>query len=285
MKTIILTLLGVLLTINIYPQMEKSERYQRGWSKLQEIDGEAGEKVVNALKDISPELSQFIIEYSFGDVYCLDKLDNKSKEIAAVASLIAQAAIPQLKVHLTGALNTGSSVNEVKEVILQMSAYVGFPKAINAMNALKEVLSERQAKGIIDNIGQQPTPDSKDRRKKGSEALASLDPNQEQLIIDLYDDFSPELTKFVIEYGYGDIYSRDNLDEKHRQIASIAALTTLGNAPSQLKFHIKGGLNVGLTIDEINGSMLLMTGYAGFPAAINGTNILKEIVNERDANK
>lgn len=265
--------------------MEKSERYQRGWNKLQKIDGEAGENVVNGLKDISPELSQFIIEYSFGDVYSLDKLDNKSKEIAAVASLIAQAAIPQLKVHLNGALNTGSSVNEVKEVILQMSAYVGFPKAINAMNAFREVLTERKAKSIIDNIGQQATPDKEDRRKKGSKALASLDPDQEQLIIDLYDDFSPELTKFVIEYGYGDIYSRDNLDKKHRQIASIAALTTLGNASSQLKFHMKGGLNVGLTVDEINGIMLLMTGYAGFPAAINGTNILKEIVNERDANK
>ncbi|PXV66771.1 4-carboxymuconolactone decarboxylase [Dysgonomonas alginatilytica] len=262
--------------------IEKSERYQRGWNKLQEIDGEAGENVVNGLKNISPELSQFIIEYSFGDVYSLDKLDNKSKEIAAVSSLIAQGAIPQLKVHLNGALNTGSSVNEVKEVILQMSAYAGFPKAINAMNAFKEVLNERKEKSIVDSIGQQPTPNNEDRRKTGSKALASLDSNQEQLIIDTYDNFSPELTRFVIEYGYGDIYSRDNIDKKLRQTASIAALTTLGNAPSQLKFHINGGLNVGLTIDEIKGIMLLMTVYAGFPAAINGTNILKEVVAERN---
>lgn len=282
MKKLLVTTLIIISVLNTYAQMEKSERYQRGWNKLQEIDREAGENVVNGLKDISPELIQFILEYSFGDVYSLDKPDNKSKEIAAVASLIAQGAIPQLKVHLNGALNTGSSINEVKEVILQMSAYAGFPRAINAMNAFKEVLTERKEKGIIDNIGQQATPSNEDRRAKGSKALVSLDPNQEQLIKDLYDNFSPKLTQFVVEYGYGDIYSRDNLDKKYRQIASISALTTLGNASPQLKFHINGGLNVGLTADEINGIMLLMTVYAGFPAAINGTNILKEVLSERN---
>lgn len=137
----------------MYAQSENSEKYNRGWNKLKEIDGEAGEQVVNGLKDISPELSQFIIEYSFGEVYSLKTLDNKSKEIVAVSSLIAQGAIPQLKVHLNGALNTGSSINEIKEVILQMSVYCGFPKCINAMNALREVLNERIAKGTTDTEG------------------------------------------------------------------------------------------------------------------------------------
>lgn len=278
---VLLTLLTLMLAANSYGQMEKSERYNRGCNKLQEIDGEAGEKVVNGLKDISPELSRFIIEYSFGDIYSLTSLDNKSKEVAAVASLIAQGAMPQLKVHLNGALNTGCSVNEVKELILHLSVYVGIPRAINATNVLKEVLDERKGNGIEDKEGIVYTQSEDiDRYVLGAEYLAILDKGQEQVIKDAYGEFSPELARYIVEYGYGDIYSRESLDKRYRQIASISALTTLGNAPFQLKFHTKAGLNIGLTVADINEIMLLMTVYAGFPASINGTNILKELVGE-----
>lgn len=255
-----------------------SDRYTRGWNKLQEIDGEAGERVVDGLKDISPDLGRFIIEYSFGDVYSLPLLDNKSKEVAAVASLIAQRAIPEMKVHFNGALNSGCTITEVKELVLHLSAYTGFPKTICAMNTLKEVLAERKAEGINDKQGEETiTQDSLSRYEKGSKYLSRLDSEQEKLLKETYDNFSPQLVRFVIEYGYGDIYSRETLDEKSRQIATVAALTTLGNAPSQLSFHIRAGLNVGLTADEIKEVMLLMSVYAGFPASINGMNTLKEI--------
>ena len=275
-------MLALLPTLNMYAQMEKSERYTRGWSKLQEIDGEAGENVVNSLENISPDLARFIIEYSFGDVYCLNSLDNKSKEIAAVSSLIAQGATPQLKVHLNGALNIGCTITEVKEIILQMSVYTGFPRSINAMNAFREVLTERKSKGVNDregSISDQGT-DASDRYSKGVEALSHLDSLQAQRMEEAYGDFCPELVQFTLEYAFADIHSRKGLDKKYRQIATVAALATLGNAPSQLKFHITGALNVGVTEDEIKEIMLLMTVYAGFPTAINGTNILREIVKE-----
>lgn len=257
------------------------EKYIKGWNKLKEIDGEAGEQVVESLKNISPELSRFIIEYSFGEVYSLNALENKAKEIVAISSLIAQGALPQLKVHLQGALNTGNTINEVKEIILQMSVYCGFPKCINAMNALKEVLKERETKGIIDKEGKTSSDNTGiDKYALGSECLAILKADQEQILKENYQGLSPELVKFTIEYGYGDIYSRDNLSKKSRQLATISALATLGNVPAQLKFHIDAGLHIGLTIDEIKEIMLLMTVYAGFPSAINGTAILKEVIKE-----
>ena len=85
----------------------------------------------------------------------------------------------------------------------------------------------------------------------------------------------------MVEFGYGDILSRDNLTLKQRQLITIAALIALGNAQPQLKFHINAGLIVGLTVPVINEVMLLMSVYAGFPAAINGTMILKEVVLSR----
>lgn len=261
-------------------------RYERGWEKLKEIDGEAGEKVIQSLKDVSPDLCTYIIEYAFGDVYSRTGLDLKSKEIAVVAALTAMGnAQPQLKVHINGALNTGTSINELKEVILQMSGYSGFPSSINAMNMLKDVLEERKKQGILDEIGKTASKiNHVDRLKLGEHELSQLDRQQVDRLKTAYAEFSPELLKFILEYGYADIYARDNLNKQYRQIATIAALTALGTAQPQLKFHIHAGLNVGLSETEIKEIMLLMSVYSGFPSAINGTNVLKQVLAERIKN-
>ena len=124
------------------------DRYERGWEKLKEIDGKAGERVIESLKDIAPDLAHYLIEFPFGDVYSRPGLDLKSREIATVAALTALGnATPQLKVHINGALNVGCSRQEVTECILQMAVYAGFPAALNGMFTAKEVFKERDEKG------------------------------------------------------------------------------------------------------------------------------------------
>jgi 4-carboxymuconolactone decarboxylase len=126
-----------------------SDRYERGWEKLKEVDGEAGERVMESLKDIAPDLARYVIEFPFGDVYSRPGLDLKSREIAAVAALATLGnAAPQLKVHIHGALNVGLSREEVVEIIIQMAVYGGFPAAINGMFAAKEVFQERDEKRL-----------------------------------------------------------------------------------------------------------------------------------------
>ena len=125
--------------------MEKSDRFKRGWEKLKEVDGEAGESVIASLKDIAPEFADLLIEFPFGDIYSRPGLDLKSREIAVVAALTALGnATPQLKVHIHGALNVGCTKEEVVEVIMQMAVYAGFPAALNGLFAAKEVFSERE---------------------------------------------------------------------------------------------------------------------------------------------
>jgi 4-carboxymuconolactone decarboxylase len=129
--------------------MDTQDRYQRGLKKLQEIDGEAGERVIESLKDIAPDLARYVIEFPFGDIYSRPGLDLKSREIAVVAALTALGnAAPQLKVHIHGALNVGCTRQEVIEVIMQMAVYAGFPAALNGMFAAKEVFAERDQKGM-----------------------------------------------------------------------------------------------------------------------------------------
>ncbi|ABI37170.1 Carboxymuconolactone decarboxylase [Shewanella sp. MR-4] len=121
-----------------------NQRYVQGLAKLTEIDGEAGEKVIRSLADICPDLGKYIIEYPFGDIYQREGLDLKTRELVTVAALTALGHCqPQLNVHINGALNVGCTPQEIVEVILQMSVYVGFPAALNGMFVAKTVFSER----------------------------------------------------------------------------------------------------------------------------------------------
>src|SRR5512136_2816817 len=124
------------------------DRYERGWEKLKEIDGEAGARVIDSLRDIAPDFARYLIEFPFGDIYSRPALDVKSREIAVVAALTALGnAAPQLRVHIHGALNVGCTREEVVETIMQMAVYAGFPAALNGLFAAKEVFEERDSAG------------------------------------------------------------------------------------------------------------------------------------------
>src|SRR5579863_3167866 len=125
----------------------QADRYARGWNKLKEIDGEAGWRVVDALAPIAPDFARLLIEFPFGDIYSRPQLDLKSREIATIAALAALGnAQPQLKVHIEGALNVGCSREEIIEVFIQMAVYAGFPAALNALFAAREVFEQRDAR-------------------------------------------------------------------------------------------------------------------------------------------
>ncbi|WP_249172348.1 carboxymuconolactone decarboxylase family protein [Burkholderia dolosa] len=120
------------------------DRYARGWDKLKEIDGEAGERVIAALAPIAPDFARMVIEFPFGDIYSRPQLDLKSREIATIAALAALGnAQPQLKVHIEAALNVGCTRDEIVEVFMQMAVYAGFPAALNALFAAHDVFRQR----------------------------------------------------------------------------------------------------------------------------------------------
>jgi len=124
-----------------------NERYDRGMAKANELDQEQVSKMVGSLKEIAPDLATYIIEFAFGDIYSRPNLDLKSRQIANVAALTALGnAAPQLKVHISGALNVGCSRAEIIEIIMQMAVYAGFPAAINGIRIAKEVFQERDSK-------------------------------------------------------------------------------------------------------------------------------------------
>lgn len=131
------------------PQHPAPDRYQQGLAKLREIDGEAGERVIDSLAGIAPDFARYLIEFPFGDIYSRPGLDLRSREMAVVAALTAMGnAAPQLKVHLQAALNVGVTREEIVEVIMQMAVYAGFPAALNGLAAAREVFAAREVEGV-----------------------------------------------------------------------------------------------------------------------------------------
>ena len=128
-----------------------SERYTRGSLRLAEVDGEGGQHVIDALKDVAPDLARYVIEFGFGDVYSRPGLDLRTRELVTVAGLAALGhAQPQLKVHVNGALNVGCTPAEIVEVIIQMALYAGFPAALNAAFTAMQVFAERGVSPLDD---------------------------------------------------------------------------------------------------------------------------------------
>ena len=110
----------------------------------------------------------------------------------------------------------------------------------------------------------------------GREMLQRVDGKGGDAVVNSLKDIAPDFARYLIEFPFGDIYARPGLDLRSREIATIAALTALGNAAPQLKVHIAAGLNVGLTQEEITEVIMQMAVYAGFPAALNGLFAAKE---------
>lgn len=128
----------------------KKARYDRGLRNFTKIYGDLGLQVMENLNTISTDMSKYILEFAFGEIFERKDLDLKLREIVAISSLVTLGnATPQLKSHIHGALNIGCSRKQILEIIIQICLYSGFPSALNGLNVMKEVFDERDSKGIF----------------------------------------------------------------------------------------------------------------------------------------
>lgn len=116
-----------------------------------------------------------------------------------------------------------------------------------------------------------------ERYERGLETLNGINSDAAERINNLLESICPDMARLVVEFPYGDIYSRPGLDIKSRELITIASLTTLGFAKDQLKGHVHNALNVGCAKEEIVEAIMQMAVYAGFPAALNGLFAAKEV--------
>ena len=127
--------------------------------------------------------------------------------------------------------------------------------------------------------------DSADRFERGLAKLKEIYVDRAEMLVAALGEVAPDLGRYVVEFGFGDIYCRPGLDLKSREIATVGALTALGTAAPQLRAHIHAALNVGCSQEEVVEVILQMALYAGFPATINGIQAAKEVFMERVGKK
>lgn len=120
-----------------------------------------------------------------------------------------------------------------------------------------------------------------ERRARGNATLARITGSEGQGVVDSLRDISPELGTWIVDFAYGDVFSRPGLSFCTRELTTISALTALGNAQPQLKVHIEGALNVGCKPEEIVEVIVQMAVYAGFPSALNGISAAREVFAKR----
>lgn len=119
------------------------------------------------------------------------------------------------------------------------------------------------------------------RYQRGLQKLKEIDAEQGERVMENLTDIAPDFARFVVEFPFGDIYTRPGLDLRTRELATVAALTAMGTAPGQLRIHIHGALNVGCTRAEIVEVIMQMVVFAGFPAALNGLAAAREVFASR----
>jgi len=214
-------------------------------------------------------------EESEEEVWIPVKLQKADREyrmssIAAISSLLSLGQrMDELRLRMELALETGFSLSDVKEIILQICLYAGFPRSLNGMACLRDLMEGRNRRGDKTEEGKNPSPQPEgiSRFQLGWDTLQSLDPDFIHRLKAGLDPVSPELFGLVLEHGYADIFYRDNLDILYREVAVIAALVAVENADPQLSFHIQAGMGLGISRSETESIIRVAAQAAGRDAA------------------
>lgn len=257
--------------------------YRSGLDCLCRIEATDRPSIIDAMADIAPDLARLAIGFVYGEIYRRPHLTLNHRQLVTVAALAALGnARPQLKFHIAGALNVGCSATEIIELMMHLVVYAGFPVGLNGVFAAREVFQER---GLIFKPAPVAAHAQEDRFRLGWDALSRIDGHAGEQVIAALDGLAPDLGRFIVEFGFGDIYTRPGLGLLQRELVTVAALTALGTAAPQLKVHVHGLLNVGGTREQLIEAVIHVAAYAGFPAAINAMLIAKEVLAEREAQR
>ncbi|MGY5612483.1 carboxymuconolactone decarboxylase family protein [Vibrio brasiliensis] len=205
------------------------------------------------------------------------EFSNKQKAIIPIAAFTASGELNQLKDSLNKGLDSGLTVNEIKEILVQMYAYAGFPRSLNGLGTFMAVLEERKCKGVTDITGEDASPITTEKT-----SLEFGTENQTQLVGQAVSgplfDFSPEIDRFLKAHLFGDIFQRDILSWKERELATIAALANMKGVNSQLQAHYGICLNNNLTPEDLKAFIDVMRSECGDAIAENAQVALDEVL-------
>lgn len=215
-----------------------------------------------------------------------DTLAPRQRAIVAIAAHTANGDLTALERNLVEGLQAGLTVNEIKEVLIQLYAYTGFPRSLNAIHTFMRVMDERTKAGINDPDGKEPSPIPVNLNKDeyGAKVRAKLGGRTEIPPPSGYQLFAPGIDTFLKEHLFCDIFIRDNLDAQSRELATIGALGSMTGTAGQMNFHFNAAMNTGSTAEQMRDFVKVIEMEVGADYAKTAQGVLNKVLTKRSAN-
>lgn len=209
-------------------------------------------------------------------------LSNNQQNLISIAALTAKGDLEELKPYLNKGLDEGLTVSQIKEAIVHLYAYCGFPRSIRGLQTLMEVLDERVARGINDIVGAEASPidDERSKYERGRDILGELTGVPQDKPRTGYSAFAPEIEIFLKEHLFADIFERDVLTYAERELVTISVISSIGKAEPMLRSHMRICLNVGITPEQMQEFIKVLRITLGKKDAKAAQKVLDEVLSE-----
>jgi len=210
------------------------------------------------------------------------ELSPKEQSIISIAALTAKGDLTKLKIEIDAGLESGLSINQIKEVLVHLYAYCGFPRSIRGLQTFMDVLNERKAKGIHDVLGAEASPILEERSKyeRGREILGKLTGMPQDGPKTGYSAFAPAIDQFLKEHLFADIFERDVLTYSERELVTISVLASLGGVEPMLRGHLGICLNIGIKPEQLRQFVKIIGATVGDKEANACQKILDEVLKK-----
>lgn len=219
-----------------------------------------------------------------GNTDALDALDKKQQSIVSIAASTAIGDLDKLKTELHAGLDAGLTINQIKEVLVHLYAYCGFPRSLRGLQTFMSVLEERKAKGINDQLGPEASPIVDDRSKyeRGKIILEELTGVSQDGPKRGYAAFSPEIEIFLKEHLFADIFERDVLTYQERELVTVSVLVSLGGVEPMMHSHMNICLLQGITPGQLEDLISQTQDIAGSKKAKSAKKVLNELLKSKE---
>lgn len=241
----------------------------------------------------STDLDRLTIEFAHGEIWNRPGLSLKDREFATLAMVIAVGNLDStVSFHVEACMRTGWTRAEITELLMQMTVYIGWPKALMAVGPALAVFSRVEKPG-----GLAPASDASEaiatwrtqaetddaRFERGVAAMGKMSQASGEAVVNAFNDIAPDLGRYILEFSYGDVFSRPGLDLKSRELATVAALAARGTMADETPFkvHVAAALNTGATEQEVTEAILHMLPYAGFSRIQSAMALASDVFLDR----
>jgi Uncharacterized homolog of gamma-carboxymuconolactone decarboxylase subunit len=210
-------------------------------------------------------------------------LSSKQESIVTISASTAKGDLLQLQKALNEGLNSGLTINEIKEVIVHLYAYAGFPRSIRGLQTFITVLDERKTKGIEDVVGAEASPinDELSKYERGKAILDTLLGAPQNGPKTGYSAFAPEIEIFLKEHLFADIFERDVLTYAERELVTVSVLSSIGGVEPMLRSHLNICLNLGLTPEQLQRFVGIIKSTIGKKEAKAAQKVLDEVLKNK----